>query len=154
MAKIDVRSKAALDFNLTLKYYAPQHLYIIKVNDNSSEQILRYGQENGSVFINSSQINTTEYQGVVNSLYTLENDQKEHHDWDNGLNRLDANGNHCEPQPTHLRTTIATGTDGEMDAIFKKMWERGQDINAHKYDYISLNSSSCTSNTSIFPRIK
>ncbi len=78
--RIELRSKAVGSSDIVLGSYAPQHLYVIRVDSNGDEWILRGGQLiGGFIGMFADDIN------VVNVKYKQETDSL-HFDWDPGLN--------------------------------------------------------------------
>ncbi len=105
-----------------------QHLYILKTDTQGNKQILLGGPYPNNMLYGDIL--------VVNIKYGPEiKDYEIHHDWDVGLNTLDANNNTRTPKATHLSSTLVTADDAKINAIFDKMWQKGESINAEKYDY-------------------
>ena len=107
-----------------LEALAPQHLFILKIDNNSSKYAIRGGPKGGDGFINwlTSDLEVTVSQ--YNSHHTdcpkqeLEEREKECEDWDK--------------LPSH---TLAVGDESEISQYWEKAAKRVEWINKQGFDY-------------------
>ncbi len=110
---------------------APQHTFLIKINDNGTREIIRGGPIKDNMIIGDVEI--------ANKTYTESSILSDYFD-------------PTKPNTFNYQgSTIKTSSQSEIDYLWNKAWSKAQTINFQKYDYEAL-TQNCNTTTYIMAR--